>query len=29
MYGLESKIRSTILGEQAQRFKLQKDALDT
>ena len=29
MYGLESKIRSNILGEQAQRFKLQKDALDT
>ena len=28
MYGLETEIRSKILGEQAQKFKLQKDALD-
>ena len=29
MYGLEAEVRQKILGEQAQKFKLQKDALDT
>ena len=29
MYGLEQEVRSQILGEQSQKFKLQKDALDT
>lgn len=29
MYGLESEVRSKILGDQSQKFKLQKDALDT
>lgn len=29
MYGLESEIRNKVIGEQAQKFKLQKDALDT
>ena len=29
MFGLEKEIRERILGEQAQKFKLQKDALDT
>lgn len=29
MFGLEDEIRSHVLGEQAQKFKLQKDALDT
>lgn len=29
MFGLETEIRQNILGEQAQKFKLQKDALDT
>ena len=29
MYGLETEIRNKILGEQAQKFKLSKDALDT
>lgn len=29
MFGLETEIKNKILGEQAQKFKLQKDALDT
>lgn len=29
MYGLENEIKTKVLGEQAQKFKLQKDALDT
>jgi hypothetical protein len=29
MFGLENEIRDKILGEQAQKFKLSKDSLDT
>ena len=29
MFGLETEIKNKILGEQAQKFKLSKDALDT
>lgn len=29
MYNLETEVKGKILGEQAQKFKLQKDALDT
>mgnify|MGYP007095125839 CR=1 FL=1 len=29
MFGLETEIKNKILGDQAQKFKLQKDALDT
>ena len=29
MFGLETEVKNKILGEQAQKFKLSKDALDT